>query len=243
MTTTCQMAVLENRSVAKDIYLLSLQGTEEIEAHPGQFASLSVPGFFLRRPLGIVSSEKGKVTFLYKALGEGTKRLSEMKPGESLDVLLPLGHGFPLPQKECLLVGAGLGIAPLLALARTLKEKGIPFGIRFAFNAKEDIPLLDEILKQDAGARIATLDGSYGTKGIFTDILQEGDSRKAAYCCGPMGFLKACEKTFQEGYLSLECRMGCGYGICNGCTVVDKGGKRRKICKDGPVFALKEVTF
>ena len=88
MTTTCQMAVLENRSVAKDIYLLSLQGTEEIEAHPGQFASLSVPGFFLRRPLGIVSSEKGKVTFLYKALGEGTKRLSEMKPGESLDVLL-----------------------------------------------------------------------------------------------------------------------------------------------------------
>ncbi len=241
--TTIKMTILENTKVAKDVFLLRLDAGRRIECEPGQFASLSIPGFFLRRPLGIVEEKDGVLSFLYKVVGEGTLALTAMKKGESLDVLLPLGHGFSERKDDVLLVGAGLGIAPLLFLAKRMKEEDKAFHIRFAFNAKEDIPLLEDILSLDPEARFATMDGSHGTKGIFTDILDEEDRKRTAYCCGPIPFLKACERTFPSGYLSLECRMGCGYGICNGCTVLTPEGKRRKICKDGPVFAFKEVCY
>ena len=102
---------------------------------------------------------------------------------------------------------------------------------------------MEELKSLDPSITIVTLDGSVGIKGIFKDGLKDGESRKMCYCCGPLPFMKACEEHFSEGYLSLECRMGCGYGICNGCTVLSKDGKRRKICKDGPVFAFKEVAY
>ncbi len=240
---TLELTILQNACVAKDIYLLRLSGAKDIACEPGQFASLSIPNFFLRRPLGIVDDKDDVLSFLYKVVGEGTLALSRQKEGEKLNVLLPLGHGFEERKTDSLLVGAGLGIAPLLFLAKRMKKEGKSFHIRFAFNTKEDIPLLEDILSLDPLAKIATLDGSYGTKGLFTDILEEEDTRKTAYCCGPVPFLKACEKTFEKGYVSLECRMGCGYGICNGCTLLTPDGKRRKICKDGPVFAFKEVCY
>ena len=238
---TEEMAIIENREVAKDTYLLILDGF--LEAQPGQYCSLSIPGFFLRRPLGIVANDGKRLSFLYKVVGEGTLALSRMKKGEKLDVFGPLGHGFEDRKNDSLLVSAGLGIAPILFLARTMKQEGKIFHLVCCFNSKSDIPLMEELKSLDPSITIVTLDGSVGIKGIFKDGLKDGESRKMCYCCGPLPFMKACEEHFSDGYLSLECRMGCGYGICNGCTILSKDGKRKKICKDGPVFAFKEVEY
>lgn len=235
--------ILENRQVARNTFLLVVKTSEDIPAEPGSFASLSLPGFFLRRPLGIVDSHDREVSFLYKIVGEGTKELTHLERGDKIDILLPLGNGtFPV-KEESLLVGAGIGIAPLLFLAKRLQKEEKSFSLLFAFETKEDIPLLEEIRYLDPKARFVTRDGSFQTRGYFTDALQEKDFDRTAYCCGPMPFLKQCQKTFRKGYLSLECRMGCGYGICNGCTILTKKNTTKKICTDGLVFPIKEVDL
>ena len=182
----------------------------------------------------------------YKVVGEGTKVLSEMAPGSALELLLPLGNGFH-PEKcaaEALLIGGGLGAAPLYLLAKELLAAGRKATAVLGFNKADEICLVDELKALGVPVHIATMDGSVGTKGFVTDaIVAAKPAFDRFYTCGPLPMMKAvCAALSAPGEVSLEERMGCGAGFCYGCTVQTASGPRR-VCADGPVFDKEEVLW
>ena len=190
--------------------------------------------------------EDGKLTIVYKVVGEGTKVLSGMAVGAELEVLTGLGKGFET--KECrekaLLVGGGLGVPPLLLLAKRLKAEGKKVCAVLGFNKAEEIILADEFKRVCDDVVVSTVDGSVGVKGFVTDaIRQMAGQADYFYTCGPMVMMKAvCQVLEGPGEASLEERMGCGAGFCYGCSIETKNGPRR-VCKDGPVFKKEELIW
>ncbi|NBJ89304.1 dihydroorotate dehydrogenase electron transfer subunit [Acutalibacter sp. 1XD8-36] len=218
-------------------------------AAPGQFAQILVPGHTLRRPISICSIGRETLRFVFQVRGEGTEKLSRYRPGDDIDILAPLGKGFPIdPNKRTLLVGGGIGVPPLLGVAEALGGNAVAvLGFR-----NRDLVILEEDFK-NTGAKvlIATDDGSYGHKGLVTD-LATGEDFQVLMACGPGPMLRGAGALAGErgvpGYLSLEQRMACGVGACLGCAVALTDGEGREyfghVCKDGPVFPmdrLKEV--
>ncbi len=218
-------------------------------AAPGQFAQILVPGHTLRRPISICSIGRETLRFVFQVRGEGTEKLSRYRPGDDIDILAPLGKGFPIdPNKRTLLVGGGIGVPPLLGVAEALGGNAVAvLGFR-----NRDLVILEEDFK-NTGAKvlIATDDGSYGHKGLVTD-LAAGEDFQVLMACGPGPMLRGAGALAGErgvpGYLSLEQRMACGVGACLGCAVALTDGEGREyfghVCKDGPVFPmdrLKEV--
>lgn len=218
-------------------------------AVPGQFAQILVPGHTLRRPISICSIGRETLRFVFQVRGEGTEKLSRYRPGDDIDILAPLGKGFPIdPNKRTLLVGGGIGVPPLLGVAEALGGNAVAvLGFR-----NRDLVILEEDFK-NTGAKvlIATDDGSYGHKGLVTD-LATGEDFQVLMACGPGPMLRGAGALAGErgvpGYLSLEQRMACGVGACLGCAVALTDGEGREyfghVCKDGPVFPmdrLKEV--
>lgn len=218
-------------------------------AVPGQFAQILVPGHTLRRPISICSIGRDTLRFVFQVRGEGTEKLSRYRPGDDIDILAPLGKGFPIdPNKRTLLVGGGIGVPPLLGVAEALGGNAVAvLGFR-----NRDLVILEEDFK-NTGAKvlIATDDGSYGHKGLVTD-LAAGEDFQVLMACGPGPMLRGAGALAGErgvpGYLSLEQRMACGVGACLGCAVALTDGEGREyfghVCKDGPVFPmdrLKEV--
>lgn len=216
----------------------------------GQFVHLRVADQIdplLRRPISLsdVSIESGKLSLIYRVVGRGTEYLSRLTFGEIIDCLGPLGQGFNLDVKRPLLIGGGLGIAPLIYLAEALKPT--PVEVLLGGRTREEM-FWTEIFKDKCKLHITTDDGSLGEKGVTLDILprllQAGNFDRI-YVCGPRPMMEGAAKIAKEYNIScqvsLEAHMACGVGACLSCTCAGQDGKRRKICSDGPVFWAEEV--
>ncbi len=268
------LTVISNRPVdaLSKVYQMELSGCSE-EQRPGQFVNIELDGLFLRRPISVCDWKDGVLTLLYKLVGKGTALMATLQPGARLDVLCSLGNGFDIdipaltrpdvptivgPDLPAfarpLLVGGGIGTAPLYLLARRLTERGVSPTVILGFNTASEIIYEKEFKALGLRTLVTTVDGSYGTPGFVTDALPLLASASATstvgacgydYCfaCGPMPMLRAlAPKLASPAQFSLEERMGCGTGICMGCTCPQLTGTKR-ICKDGPVFRLDEISF
>lgn len=235
--------ICENTRIGEGVFCMVLESEETLNISAGQFIDILIDGFTLRRPISVSYADERNVTILYKTAGEGTKKLSEMGKGQKLDVLYELGNGFDtsVSGKRPVLVGGGIGCAPMHLLAEKLTEEGKEVTCVFGFRNDREIILADEIKECGAKLVIATEDGSFGTKGYVTDIL-DGDYTYL-YACGPENMLKAVYRKWEgDGQFSFEERMGCGFGACMGCTCHTKEGHKR-ICKDGPVLYKEEIIW
>ena len=235
--------IISNSCVAKDVFRMELTG--EIPALKcGSFVEIAVEGCYLRRPISVCASCEGHLTLVYKIVGEGTRKMSELSYGQKVDLIGGLGNGFslsPLPAHP-LLIGGGIGTAPLLQLATDLRAAGSTPLLLAGFNSASDIFLEKEFTDLCAQVIFTTLDGSRGIQGMVTEVLSSLHF-DYFYACGPMPMLKAVSTAIPHpGQLSLEERMGCGFGICMGCSIQTAGGPKR-ICKEGPVFRKEELLW
>ena len=208
--------------------------------------NLKLSGFFLRRPISVCDWENGELTLIYKVLGHGTEAMTGMAPGTELDVLTGLGNGFDVSRggEHPLLVGGGVGVPPLYKLAKALLAEGKPVSVVLGFNTADEGFYADEFRALGCDVHVATADGSAGTKGfVTTAIAERGLDFDYFYACGPLPMLRAlCDAVQQDGQLSFEERMGCGFGACMGCSCETKYGNKR-ICKDGPVLEKEEIVW
>lgn len=246
--------VLTQHEIAPLIYDMWMETGMAAEAKPGQFISIypKDKSLLLPRPISIceVNADKTALRVVYRIAGKGTEQFSLYNPGETLNVLGPFGNGFPLEKgegKRVFLIGGGIGIPPMLELARRLNaEKQIILGYR------DNLCFLKKDLEQYGQVYIATEDGSVGTKGNVLDAIREnGLEADVIYACGPMPMLRAVKSYAAEkgipAYISLEERMACGVGACLGCVVKTKevhhhtNVQNARICTDGPVFEAGEV--
>lgn len=242
-----RMTVTGQKEIAARIFELSLQGELVQDMQPGQFVHIRVADSFeplLRRPISIasISREQGEFTMLYRADGRGTTLLSEKKPGDTLDVLGPLGNGFPAEEagEKAYLIGGGIGIPPLYELAKRLHAQGVETVHILGFENKDAV-FYEDKFSLLGDTHIATVDGSHGTEGFVTHILNElPKDFDAYYSCGPTPMLEAVQWVYagKKGFLSYEQRMGCGIGACFACVckTTNSDTDYVKVCSDGPVF-------
>lgn len=241
--------IISNRQLTHKTWVMILSGDTSAIKAPGQFVNIAIPGKYLRRPISICdySHVRGEITLLYDVVGEGTHILSRMRAGRHLNLLNGLGNGFSTTSigSSPLLLGGGIGCAPLMALARTLRLQGKnPIAI-LGFNTAADSFGMENWFDQiGVEAYVATVDGSLGTKGFVTDVIREKKiSGDHFYACGPMPMLRAlCLGLDLPGEVSIESRMGCGFGACMCCSVETADGAKR-ICKDGPIFRKEELIW
>lgn len=233
-----------NEPLTHDTWRMRLQGDTSAFTAAGQFVNAAIDGLYLRRPLSVCALDEGALTLVYKVVGKGTLAMSRMTAGGRLDLLTGLGNGFT-PEKssrKALLAGGGVGTAPLYELARRLKASGTEVQAVLGFNTAADIILREEFEALGVRVHTATVDGSEGTHGFVTQIMPELDF-DYVYCCGPLPMMRAvCEASACSGQYSFEERMGCGFGICMGCTCNTAGGAKR-VCKEGPVFHKEEILW
>ena len=240
------LEITENERIGEGLKRMRLRiGSMDAAAiRPGQFVNIRLDGLFLRRPISVCDVRGEELTLVYKVVGEGTEKLSRKLPGEELDVLLPLGNGFSLAEcgERPLLIGGGVGTAPLLYLAEELLAKGIRPTVVMGFGSEKDIFLRTEFEALGIEPVIATLDGSVGVKGFVTDAVRDM-GYSYVYTCGPEPMLRAVYQTIRtSGQFSFEERMGCGFGACMGCSCRTVSGYKR-ICKDGPVMRKEELLW
>jgi len=236
--------IRENRPLTADVRRMTLDGDTRCITRPGQFVDVAIEGLYLRRPISVCDWEKGRLTLIYKVVGEGTARMSRMAPGERLDLLTGLGNGFSTDNdaRRPLLVGGGVGVPPLYNLARQLLAGGRAVSVVLGFNTAAECFYEEEFRALGADVHVTTVDGSAGTKGFVTAALP-GIECDYFYACGPLPMLRAlCEATTVDGQVSLEERMGCGFGACMGCSCQTRSGSKR-ICREGPVFAKADVIW
>ena len=235
--------VLENAALTDGVYRLRLGGSTDAITAPGQFLELRLPGFYLRRPLSVCDWDEGSVTILYKVVGNGTDWLSKCGAGQHIDALCGLGNGFDVAAcgERMLVIGGGIGVPPMYGLAKRLLAAGkTPVAI-LGFNTAAERFYEAEFRALGVETIVATADGSYGVRGFVTDALPE---RYDGFCaCGPLPMLRAlCRASDKPGFLSLEARMGCGFGACMGCTIETTAGAKR-VCREGPVFRKEELLW
>lgn len=258
--------VITNRKVGTDYYFLELSDDHIDENwQPGRFLHLKVSRDkaydpLLRRPFSLfdVNPQKGTFSLLYCVVGRGTRILTDFGPGEKIDYLGPLGHGFFLPEgKEIIVIGGGMGTAPLFYLCRKLTLRN-RVTLLLGGNICTDVEFFqNKFGALDLDIELATMDGSIGLGGtvidlwndLYVDDKHDGDLKKDfdyLYACGPEPMLAEVQKLAQkyeiEGEISLEERMGCGIGVCLSCVCDTREGNQR-VCKEGPVFNLDEVIF
>lgn len=249
-------AVISQKQIAEQIYDLWLETKLAKDVHPGQFVGVYPHGesMLLPRPISICETDKAKnrLRLVYRVAGQGTAEFSTCKAGDKLDILGVLGNGFPVDKakgKRVFLMGGGIGIPPMLELAKAMDEKKqILLGYR-----NKDL-FLEEDLAAYGDVYVATEDGSVGTKGNVMDIIRAYSLQTdVIMACGPMPMLRAIKKYAAEkgieAYISLEERMACGVGACLGCvcrtTRVDAHShvNNARICTEGPVFEAGEVDI
>ena len=238
------LTIEENAPVAWDVYRMVLAGDVSAVTAPGQFLNLALAGRYLRRPISVCDCDSRSVTILYKVVGKGTAQMADMSAGERLDVLTGLGNGFDVSaaRGHTLLIGGGIGAAPLYWLARELKARGRETTAVLGYNSAQDIYYKNEFAALCDRVVIATADGSEGVKGFVTDAMA-GLSCDYFYTCGPEPMLKAVYKASEsDGEFSFEERMGCGFGACMGCSCKTITGYKR-ICRDGPVLRKGEIAW
>lgn len=236
--------IKENRLIAKDVYLMRLQGDTSDITCPGQFVNIKLDGFYLRRPISVNDAENGILTIIYKVVGKGTEYMSTLKEG-TLDVLTGLGNGYDtsLSGDNVLLVGGGVGVPPLYMLAKKLISEGKKVSVILGFNTENEVFFEEEYKALGCDVTVTTADGSRGIKGFVTNALDKYPDAEYFYTCGPEPMLKALyNATSISGQFSFEERMGCGFGACMGCSCKTLYGNKR-ICKDGPVLKKEEIIW
>lgn len=254
-----QMKIVSHTQIAEDIFELTLAGDlVQVMNDPGQFVHVKVSDGIdplLRRPISIanIDQEKQECTLIYRKEGLGTRVLSEKNIDQSVDVLGPLGNGFPVDEvgvgETALLVGGGIGVPPLYELSKRLVAKGVKVIHVLGFQSKSAV-FYEEKFSVLGDTYIATVDGTVGTRGFVTDVISNnGITFDTLYSCGPTPMLKALEAAFPDrnAYISLEERMGCGIGACFACVCHlqddPDGYTYKKVCSDGPVFKVGEVVL
>ncbi|WP_042471764.1 dihydroorotate dehydrogenase electron transfer subunit [Bacillus ndiopicus] len=245
-----RMIVVRQAKIAHNIFELVLQGELVQDMSPGQFVHVKVSDTLeplLRRPISIadVNKEKSQFTMIYRAEGRGTEVLSLANAGQLVDVLGPLGNGFPVEAAPvggtALLVGGGIGVPPLHELSKQLNARGVRTIHVLGFQS-ENVTFYEEEFNKLGDTYYVTVDGTKGTKGFVTTLLDELQPEfDVFYCCGPLPMLNAMENAYpnKEGYLSFEERMGCGIGACFACVCQTTEQVEKdyvKVCSDGPVF-------
>ena len=238
--------VVSNQEVMPGVHLLWLYAAAiASEAKPGQFVMVACGGeTTLPRPLSIHQTDVGKIALLIRAIGKGTDWLSKREAGDKLNIFGPLGNGFSITKgtKNLLLVAGGIGIAPLYFLAEQASKKGLWVTVLYGTADKNRLTIPSEI-KQIA----ATDDGSVGHKGMLTDLLPDFAGRAdQIFACGPLPMYRAMARMpslkNKSVQVSLEVVMGCGRGVCYGCTIKTKSGLK-KVCEDGPVFNIDDILW
>lgn len=263
-----KVKILSKKEVAPNIHLIRLNAPAIAqEALPGQFIHIkcSIDNYpLLRRPISIhrIDKEKRGIYILFEVVGEGTKLLAQKEVGDNLDILGPLGNGFNIypESKKIMIIGGGIGIAPLLALCEESIRKGKEVRVLMGALKKELVIGEENFRKLGAKVDVATDDGSYKHKGLVTDLLEgsirEGWLADQIFACGPKPMLrKIAEITSNRNIdcqVSLEERMGCGIGACLGCVCKIKAKNNnqnqikyiyKRVCVDGPIFKGSEVVW
>lgn len=261
--------VVEHTVVTAQVRLLVLDAPEVAKSCvPGQFVHVqcaphSLVDPLLRRPLSVhdVDSMAGRISILYELRGRGTKELSLKRSGNEVDILGPLGRGFPLPPTSddpVLFVAGGIGVAPLYFLAKRIAGKVDPREMTLLIGARSECLLTCVDKFQELGCHVhtATDDGSHGFQGFVTGLFQEhlsrisGYRRPVVYASGPMPMLSVLSRlTIEHGlacWVSTEAKMACGVGACLGCAIKVRDGdswKYVRCCKEGPIFDANEVIW
>ncbi len=268
--------IIENTPIAEGVFRMEMEYPEAFcqRVVPGQFVNLYLnrKDLLLPRPISICRVEKGRVVLVYRVAGAGTKELAGYSAGTSLRISSPLGNGYDLSaldsqepggeafgrdSRSALVTGGGIGIPPLLELTHRLKAMNVMVDAVLGF--RDEPFLLEEFKIAGARVHVATDSGRLGFKGRVPELIKarqfmEGalavPSHSLCFACGPMPMLKAltayCVDIGLEIQVSLEERMGCGFGACVGCVCKVKtteGTGQKKVCKDGPVFSGKEVVW
>lgn len=238
--------ILDNSWIGANTKLMLLEGPTEEFTRPGQFVNIAVPGFTLRRPISVCDIEGDTLTLVYDVVGGGTEALANMKAGQKLDILAALGNGFDLSRcgEQPVLLAGGVGCPPIYSLAKHMIANDILPTVILGFNSDKRMIMIEQFENLDIPFYVATLDGSYGEKGYVTDVIRtEGLNPDYFYACGPLPMLKAiCGQLSIPGQVSLEARMGCGFGACMCCSLETTRGAKR-ICKEGPVFEKDELIW
>lgn len=252
-----KMAVVSQREIAMNIFELRLRG--ELVSHinsPGQFVHVKAADGYaplLRRPISIAKADKqeNEMVLIYRKEGEGTALLSKKTEGGLVDVLGPLGNGFKgiseYKGKQVLVAGGGIGVPPLYELSLQLEKYGAAPVHVLGFQTEAAL-FYEEKFQAIGDTYVATADGSAGTKGFVTDVIEaEKLEFDVLFACGPSPMLRALKEKFshKEVYLSLEERMGCGIGACFACVchIPENPSGYVKVCSDGPVFHASEVVI
>lgn len=233
--------IVSNIEVSPKIYEIILKG--DFRGNPGQFYMLR--GWnsldpFLPRPISIANLENDNITFLYEVRGRGTHIISNLKIGDKLSILGPLGNGFQYDMdKKVAVVSGGIGIAPMIFLTKSLKQKPDLYA-----GFRNNVYYLEKLKPYVENVYVSTEDGSKGHKGYIVDILKP-DNYDLIIACGPIPMMNAVIKKCIDKvpvHVSMESRMACGIGACLGCTVNTTSGVQR-VCKEGPVFMGEEVIL
>lgn len=241
--------VIENIKIAEDTYKMTLESDIASKMRAGQFVNVKVEGFMLRRPISISEViDRTHFVIVYKVVGDGTKKLSTISANNEIDVFGPLGSFYPIHEDidEILLIGGGVGVPPLLELAKKYRKLRADVKVVLGFNTKEAVFYEKEFNDIGCEVYVATMDGSYKTKGTVIDAIDENKiTTDFVCCCGPIPMLKAIEERYTKGYMSFESRMACGMGACMACIAKDKKEENmyHRICKEGPVFPIGKVEF
>ncbi len=243
--------VIDNKELCQNMYEIVVECPEIAQnAKAGQFLHIKAgEGLdpLLRRPISIsrIYRDKGQISLVYQVIGKGTKSIAALKPGEAIDIMGPLGNGFPVfTGKKCAVVGGGMGVAPLLELADNIAKCDAYIGFRC------ETFKLDEFKSACKEVFVATEDGSMGSRGYVTGLLKDISKYDIVYTCGPKLMMKKvkelCKNSRVQCFVSIEERMGCGIGACLVCACRIKEGDTwhyKKACTDGPVFEAGEVDF
>jgi len=244
--------VVSKQEVMPGVFLIWLESPRIVLiAQPGQFVMLCCgEDNLLRRPFSIhqLDDQNNKLALLFSVVGKGTHWLSQRQAGDRIDLLGPMGNGYFIDpnSSNLLLVAGGIGIAPLCFLARTALERS--FLATLLLGATTESQLYpNHLLPSGTRCITATEDGTKGKKGMITDLLPEYiDWANQVFACGPSSMYRAMASQNllrdKPTQISLEVRMGCGFGVCYGCTVKTKSGLKQ-VCKDGPIFNLDDILW
>lgn len=237
--------IREIKKINKTVYSISFSSPTLKNIEPGEYVSILCEGLTLRRPFSVADFENGILTIMIKMRGEGTNYLCNLKTGDNIEFSAPLGNTFKTENKKTLLIGAGIGVAPLLYLDKKLKATGVKTYFAAGFLSKDDI-----IYEADF---ISTDDGSNGNKGSICDYLEKlitDFKPEKIVSCAPHPVLKivaqSAKKHNLECEVAMEKVMACGIGVCRGCVIKVKQGDKivnKTVCKDGPVFDAQEVVW
>lgn len=240
--------VFSNKLIATKTYEMVLELASVPSIQAGQFINIKIDTLSLRRPISICRIENRQLTIIYKVVGKGTELLSKQQAGACLDIMMPLGSGFPIHQdiKSIVCIAGGIGLPPLYEVAKAYRASGTDVTVIAGFNANADVFYREEFEQLGCRVIIATLqdESDFLGNGIeaakFFNLCDQ-----LVYSCGPTGMLQAVEAMFKKGYVSFEAHMGCGFGVCNSCSCKDSQDSNLsyRICKEGPVFEIGKVRL